>query len=239
MKRMKLLGSIAVLVATFSQAQVFGLTITDLGTAAPDPSDYYISQPVNGTSSSTTRTNAFQAPGQTFTTSALTGGISGLDVTNIVVQLASVNNNGIVKGGVNSLSWTLQVGTMSGSTFTSLDSESVTPSSTTFTAGHYIDFGLSSPVELTGNAQYAFEISTPAINLLKYVTLDSSSSDSYAGGSLTSFSRLNSNTTERSGDLTFYVETAPVPEPVNWAWIPVLGTAAFFGFRRFRCSSVA
>jgi hypothetical protein len=229
---MNILAVAAALLAAGSSLQVFGLTISDLGTAAPDSSNFYISQTGFGTSAVTNRTSSLLAPGQSFTTGAFTGGISGMDLTSVVVREAAVGN-GVIGGGVNSVAWTLSIGTISGSTFTVLGSETVTPSSTTFTKNHYLDLTLSTPVALTENTQYAFEISTPVLSNLKYIQLDGASGG-YADGSRVGFNRGNSSVTTQSGDTTFYIETVPVPEPANWAWIPVLGAAAFFGLRRLR-----
>ncbi len=239
MKQIKSLAAVALLAAITSQTSVFGLTVTDFGTTAPTEITY--GQTASGGTAvpPTNSTQGATHTAQTFNLGSLAG-IGGyynsVELTNIYVK-ANGNINPIASG----LSWTLSIGTVdtvgNKLVFNTIDSESFT-SSGSFGKKDFIQFTLSNYVTLAANTDYAFSISTTGGN----VKLEGTSTPSFTGditGLGASVNAAGTITESTGSSRLFYIDTVPVPEPMNWAIVPVLGTLAFFGFRRLRSSSVA
>ena len=245
MKKMKLLAVVAAVVAAASQS-ASALTFTDAGTTAPVGS--YISNPQVSPGSGATYTyfdsNNTGGVGQSFTATTSTW-ISTVTIKG-AAYFTSPTNPVFPQAD-----FTLKLGTLTGSTYGALGSETVTvPAGTIHTNPglnytHYFTFTLAAPVPVTAGNTYVFDfLTTTANNATDYFVFNGSPAgvSPYAGGNSLA---LNSNTSPTfvastgSNDVTFFLGSAPVPEPSQWALVPVLGTIAFLAFRRFRSQSVA
>jgi hypothetical protein len=235
-KMIQLLAAVAVL-AGLTPKTSLGLTVSDLG--ATQPTDYTFAQTSNKGSglpppNSTNANN--KAPGQTFTLSSL-GSLPAYDNALELTQI-DFKDNDTNEGNLTDLNLTLTIGTVTAGTFTALDTESAT--GVTVGAEDYINLTLSSYVVLNANTEYAFFISTNG-----NVHLDGASTPVFSGAVTGDSASLATNTNPETvtvgtgGSRTFFLDTVPVPEPADWALIPVIGTIAFLGLRRLRFASVA
>jgi hypothetical protein len=233
MKKVQYLIAAVVLAGLLTPKAASALTVTNLGGTAPTSDEYTYAQtadvgggipPANLTSNAT-------VPGSTFTLSSLgtlPAGDTMLELTQIYIK-----DNANTTSGLSDLNWTLTIGTVSGSTFTAIDTESVT--GVTVGKEAYVDLTLSDFVTLNADTEYAFTISTNG-----NVRLDGTDSAVYSGdvtGNSASVTPEDGVVTG-SGSRTFYLDTVPVPEPADWALVPMIGALAFFGLRRFNRQSV-
>jgi hypothetical protein len=239
MNKMKLTltATMAIAVATLTPicGQAQALTVVDVGATAP--TDYTYAETSHAGSglppSNATSTNN-KAAGETFTISNL-GSLpaydNALELTQIDIK--DNDNNG---GNLTDLNLTLTIGTVSSGTFTATDTESVT--GVTVGAEDYIDLTLSDYVVLHANTTYAFFITTNGA-----LHLDGAATPVYSGDITGSSAQLTESTDAvtlgSGGSRNFYLETVPVPEPADWALVPVIGTIAFFGLRRLRFAAIA
>jgi hypothetical protein len=253
MKKMKLILAAAMAIAASTQTPVFGLTTLGFSQSASAPtSGVTEEQATAGTASvqyhSTLASTADEGTGDTFQVFSPTETGSGYDnaaeLTAVTVEDASGTNPG-------SLTYTLTIyqvtganGTYGAGTASDLiDQESVTTALTT--SEPYLTFDLKDFVKLTAGNVYLFTLSTGTTT---GITLDSNNNPStYTGGldqdtartaSINSTGAV-SDTGNNTGSLVFFLDTVPVPEPADWALVPVIGTIAFFGLRRLRFAPVA
>jgi len=231
MKKLTSLSAVAALAVLASQAPVFGLTLTDLGTTMTGDYTYGQSDSKGAGTPPSNSTDGKSTPaGQTFSLSSL--GVSGYDTA---LELTDVYVKGNAKADASGTTdWTLTIGTVSAGTFSLLDSETV--DNVAAGAKDYLQFTLSDYVTLNADTEYAFFVSTSNKYAIDGTNNPSYSTDLSGGSASISGSAVTEDDTKSR---TFFLNTVPVPEPANWALIPVLGTAAFFGFRRFRSSTVA
>jgi hypothetical protein len=232
MNKMKLTlaATLAIAAATLTPicGQARALTVVDVGSTTPTGYTYaQTSHAGSGLPPSNATDTAHKAAGETFT---LTGG-SAAELTQIDIK--DNDNNG---GNLTDLNLTLTIGTVSSGTFTASDTESAT--GVTVGASDYIDLTLSNDVLLQTNTTYAFFITTNG-----ELHLDGANTPVYSGDVTGSSAQLNENTDAvtlgSGGSRTFFLDTVPVPEPSDWALVPVIGTIAFFGLRRFRFAAIA
>jgi hypothetical protein len=239
MKKMKLILAATTVIAATTLTPFFGqalaLTVVDTGTVTPTGYTYAETSdkgsglpPPNGTNT----TN--KAAGETFTISSL-GSLPAYDNALELTQI-DIKDNDTNGGNLTGLDLTLTIGTVSSGSFTALDTESTT--GVTVGAEDYIDLTLSDYVVLHANTDYAFFITTSG-----NVHLDGASTPVYSGDITGSSALLTENTGSvtlgTGGSRNFYLDTVPVPEPADWALVPVLGTIAFFGLRRLRFAAMA
>ena len=202
----------AALVGSSAQA----LTITDLSTTAPT-SSIEISSPTSDDNGGTA-TRSYYFVGQTFTT------VSAFNLSSVTFLV----NSG--SGDLTAANWIFSITQLDG---TILASENVSPgvNYASGTANHYLQFTLASPYALSAGTQYALGVNSSLQP--NYVQFKQSATDeAYAGGHAYFYDGITVTPTKH--DLTFYIESSPVPEPSRWALAPVLGTLAFLALRRFK-----
>jgi hypothetical protein len=234
MKKMQFLAALALFAALLAPKASLGLTVTDLDSTAP--TDYTFAQTSykgSGLPPSNNTGAANNTPGQTFTISSL-GSLPSYDNALELTQI-DFKDNDTTGGTLSDLNLTLTIGTVSTEgTFTAIDTEMAT--GVTVGAEDYVQLSLSSYVVLDANTEYAFFISTNG-----NVHLDGASNPDFSGfitGDSASVNDTTDDVTTGTGSRTFYLDTVPVPEPADWALVPVIGTIAFFGMRRLRASGV-
>jgi hypothetical protein len=164
------------------------------------------------------------AMGQTITTLSNPDGYS-LDSFSIKSHTSGGNAN------TGTSTYTFRIGTISGTTFTTLASGSVNPNAS-FTAGDWFTMTFDSPVTLSADTEYALDIRNP--NTSYGVTVDSS----YTGGSayVSGFNGGtvpdDSNVAFPTIDRVFHVNLAAIPEPSSTALLGLGGLALALRRRR-------
>jgi len=212
-------------VALGSAATASAVTITDLGTTAPS---YPYGQSVSAGSGEPPSNTVFSTKptiaGETFTITS----ISPLRLTDIAVK-GNATNNAV------GLTWTLYFFSVSGSTPTILDTETGTVTGGTAGSKDYINFTLANNVVLYSAQQYGFVI---GVNGKYSIDGARSSSVSYTGNITGVSAALDTATfgtltTSPDGDSrVFYLNTTSVPEPANWALVPLVFVMGLAGSRR-------
>ncbi len=252
MKRLSISTAIALLVilATQPSAQAsFGfssLTLTDAGASDPAQTASTLWQtntvnsapgPLNHSTGSTrgiTETFVITDAQSKVTGDASYDKAALLNIYVKLVESASVS--------ITPTQWTLTLGHVNTGTNTIDNVRSMTPTSATVitVAKHnYIQFALgdSNYVELA-NGTYFFSLATTGG---ADVSIDSTDTPNGTGGGLaaklTGYTAGSTISYPGSGAFTYTIDTTPVPEPADWAWVPVIGTVAVLGFRRWRALS--
>jgi hypothetical protein len=245
MKITKILSLAAILVAVTSPARLFAipsdLVVTDTGTLAPTGASIYQStnndgNPTDTTSISPRYTGSSHGVTETFyVTSAQTDPNSGpyddaAQITNIYVQSKTA-----VTG---TYDFTLEIGEVTGNTVsdvTTITEDNVTLSGTSTKS--YLDFSLPTAYLVVTNGTYFFNISSSTSSgvngsglILSSINASGVSGVDYGVGATLS----NGTLTDGTGAYTFFIDTVPVPEPADWALVPVIATLGFFGLRRFK-----
>lgn len=263
MNKVKLVALMGLFSALSSQISIYALSLTELG-SFPGTSSFSQNQDggPNGTGSAVTpngETNSTHADpftGQSFILTNLNIPVGdqpyddALELTNIGVEVRS----GSAATGT---TFTLTIADISGTPVngsattgeitTVLDTESLVTTSALNTSGQILDFKLSDFVTLTANTQYAFFLSASAGNLVIAGVGNGTTPTFSSGLSSSSVAADTNGSTVGSTvglaslglDRTFFLDTVPVPEPADWALVPVIGTIAFFGLRRLRFAPVA
>lgn len=212
-------------------APVLHAAVITVNPGAPMPGADWIysasfGAPKNG---STDFTDNNPPPGQSFTTS---GTASGYLLNAITVK--GVADNGEFDNTF--YRFHIDIGSISGSSFTSLQSEQALISKTVLTnnTASYVTFNLDTPLSLAASSSYAYRIYVvkPAEDN-SYFGFAKSTTNLYTGGAA-----LNSNgstlTYQAAGtDFTFYADVTAVPEPsIGMAF--VLGGVCLMAARRTR-----
>ena len=176
------------------------------------------------------------AMGQTITTLSNPDGYS-LDSFSIKSHTSGGNAN------AGTSTYTFRIGTISGTTFTTLASGSVNPNAS-FTAGDWFTMTFDSPVTLSADTEYALDIRNP--NTSYGVTVDGAwgwrtageVDSSYTGGSayVSGFNGGtvpdDSNVAFPTIDRVFHVNLAAIPEPSSTALLGLGGLALALRRRR-------
>jgi hypothetical protein len=209
--------------------------VVDTGTTTPTGYSYAQTSNLGSglpPSNSTNTTN--KAAGETFTLSSL-GSLPAYDNA-LELTAIDIKDNNKSEGSTSDLNLTLTIGTVTSGVFTATDTESAT--GVTVGPEDYISLTLSDYVVLNANTTYAFFITTNGS-----LHIDGADTPVYSGSVTGNSAQLNENTDAvtlgTGGSRTFFLDTVPVPEPVDWALVPVIGTIAFFGLRRLRFSPAA
>ncbi len=98
-------------------------------------------------------------------------------------------------------------------------------------AGKFITFTLDTPYTL-GPGIYGFGVANTADSSNYLQFSQSADASAYTGGG--GYYVVEGAPFRTFHDNTFFVGSSPIPEPSQWALIPVLGTVAFLGYRRFK-----
>jgi hypothetical protein len=213
-----------------------------VATASVDaPSTYTYGQTSDtGSVGQNTTDSTTYTPGQEFELTSPEVGDTGSYNTGVElddVYIKSFANSGKYPAAT----YTLTIGTVSDinsvETFTPTDTE--TFNGAQLTQGDYLTFQLADYVQLEPGTEYAFTLSSTSD-----LQIDGTKNPAFTppGGFDTTGDDTSAITvtddvvseTTKAGDRTFYLETSPVPEPADWALVPVIGTLAFFGLRRFQ-----
>ncbi|MFA7345225.1 MAG: PEP-CTERM sorting domain-containing protein [Terrimicrobiaceae bacterium] len=223
-------------VAIFGSAGAASAAVIAVSSSAPTTGPDDIANLTGGTNNSenndaTAVWSDRPGQGQSFATGSNVGGYT---MTGFTLQNFFVTTNWAAGP------WNVQVGTLSGSTFTPIITEStsgtVNPSNTS-----YLTWTLDTPLTLSPNTLYAFYVSTPSG--FGMVTNNSSTgSNPYANG--TAFSSTadgqvipggGAAVVIRDRDRIFQVDLAAVPEPSTWAMV-LGGMGLTVALRRARFS---
>ncbi|MDB0057002.1 PEP-CTERM sorting domain-containing protein [Akkermansiaceae bacterium] len=161
--------------------------------------------------------------GQTFTT---LGNPAGYELTSVTLR----NFSNV--WGPRTDTWTVRIGTVSGTTFTPIATET-SDNSITIAAGDYLTSTFDSPVSLDPNTLYGFDWGTDGYGFIIAHNVDSN----YTGG--TRFHHGSNSTPDDANldftptgyDRIFHVDMTAVPEPSSFVLAP-LGLVGFLGRRR-------
>lgn len=160
------------------------------------------------------------ARGQSFTTGS---NVLGYQILSFTVQAAGAQN---ANGGYN-----LRVGTISGTSFSAIYSDSTGTVTTDVAANNYITFTFASPVTLAANTTYGVDVGRTASG---YTLYSNTNSASYSGGAnYTSGASGVGNTSisNTSTDLVFHLDMVAIPEPST---VGLLGLSGLLLLRRRR-----
>jgi hypothetical protein len=175
------------------------------------------------------------AMGQSFTTLSNPDGYS-LDSFSFKSYTNGFNTNP-GSGLPGDMQYTFRIGTISGTTFTSLASGSAIPGDS-YTAGDWFTMTFDSSVTLSADTEYAIDIihdNTPNFGGWRSAGTTSSvyaGGTSYASGVQNGTIPDDSNLTLHSFDRTFHVNLAAVPEPSSTALLGLGGLALMLRRKR-------
>lgn len=256
----------ACLVAVSAHATV---TVSNTGTAAPttDAADqFYLPGSVNevdainvdGTNNNSAENDGFTyiandraSKGMTFTTGTNSAGYTLGSITVQQVNWSVYLSNGTYYNIQNGDTFDLRIGTVSGTTLTSLLTTTATYSGTALVngtnssgPGNYLQFDLTGATEqaalgtLSANTVYFFEIASGSGD--PYFELNSTSADGYSfgqsfvGGTISAVDADNT-ITFASGDFAFVADltaVSAIPEPSTYA--AIFGAVSLLGVVAFR-----
>lgn len=179
-----------------------------------------------------------EGQGQTFTTGANAGGYS---LTSVTLQQTDYTSGSSIDAGWIPFyheTFNLQVGTISGGTFTALYTEDFEMASSGQPAnnsgdGAYFELALSTSQSLAANTDYAFMVYVydDAEWGGPYLEINGSAADVFAGSAIT-VDRTSGAVTTQTGDRAFAVGLQAVPEPATIGLIGFFGASVFLIRRR-------
>lgn len=166
--------------------------------------------------------------GQTFTT--------GSNPTGYTLSSITLQNEENTNGG-NTATFTARIGTVSGTTFSAIASET-SNNSISYVPNDYMTFNFDAQVQLDPDTQYGFDWTTDGAGFTTWANADSN----YAGGEAFSSGANHipndANLQFRGVDRIFHLDIAAntaVPEPTSVAIWSLLGLGlAAFGYYRVR-----
>jgi hypothetical protein len=238
-KKLEILAFFTLIMVLVGQTPVLGQSLSDIGPNAPAGTTY--SQPQVGNNGTIPPASTQGGLGEELT---LSNSDPTLKVTDIDIR-SNGANPGLSSGNLN---WTVNLYDL-----TNGHQETLTIPNFSVTTGDYIDIALSpsesAQTQLIGGDTYAFTVTTSSPYYLAGLFKSQESPPSYlppgissefavtgngAGGSLL----VNTDPTNGTGDLTYFIKTQAVPEPQPVALVP-LGAFVFWVLRRFQNRKLA
>lgn len=235
MENSKITLSLGAVFLTLALSPVHALTVTESTTA---PTDFILAQPDFSAPTASYYNPDYSnqpPPAQTFTATE--------DFT-----LDGVTMKGGGSSNTQSENWVINISSLSGTTLTHLDSETIAYTPTALNDTDYLTFTLADPVALTAGQVYAFTIYNSSSGG-GYFEFAKSATDVYSGGTAgtennptrwattngDAFSTLTGSgaATDSNLDRTFFLEGAVVPEPSTWAMM-IGGLLLLVAWRRHR-----
>lgn len=231
MKNSKITFSLGAAFLTLALSSAHALTVTESATA---PTDFILAQPDFSAASGSYQNSDYsnqQPPAQSF--------MATEDFT-----LDGVTLKGGGGSNTQSENWVINISSLSGTTLTYLDSETIAYSPATANDTDYLTFTLTTPVALTSGNEYVFTVYNSSSGG-GYFDFAKSASDVYAGGVAgsensparwvaTDGDAFSTQTPDLNEDRTFFLEGV-APEPSTWAMmVGGLGLLLLVAWKRRR-----